>query len=60
MKITTTYEACSIIEGFDGGEQDQATILAAWQYIKDSGAYYALQGFYGRNVRHLTEAGLLK
>lgn len=56
----TPYNACACVEGFDNEEHDRDTIISAWQYIKDTGLYTTLQGWYGRTVRDLTEAGLIK
>ena len=54
------YTACSIAEGFCEGENasndEQGT---AWQWLLDTGLCWKLQGFYGRTVTDLLEAGLL-
>jgi len=56
-----TYKACSIAEGFDGGEDatdEQKT--AAWQFLIDTGAVNTLQGWYGRTAASLIEQGICK
>jgi hypothetical protein len=57
----STYRACSICEGFDGGEDatdEQKT--AAWQFLIDTGAVNTLQGWYGRTAADLIEQGICK
>ena len=53
------FTACSIVEGFCGGENatDEERV-AAWQYIIDTGLYKTMQGWYGRTARDLIEAGI--
>lgn len=53
----TTYDACAIIEGFDGQEHTQAEVLAAWQHLIDTGDAWRLQGWYGRTAAALILAG---
>lgn len=53
------FDACAIVEGFDGEEHDEETILGAWQYLVDTGAAWSLQGWYGRAAASLIEAGLI-
>lgn len=56
-----SYTACSIAEGFCGGEgASEKDQLIAWQYIKDRGIYKNLQGFYGRTVAALLDIGYIK
>lgn len=59
MTTWTPYDACACVEGFDGIEHTEDEIISAWQYIKDTGLYRSLQGWYGRTVRDLTEAGYI-
>lgn len=54
----TTFEACSIIEGFSGEDHSEEDVLAAWQYLIDTGDAWQLQGFYGRTAQHLIQSGL--
>jgi hypothetical protein len=56
-----TYRACSIAEGFDGGEDaTDAQKVAAWQFLIDTGAAWSLQGWYGRTAQNLIEQGICK
>ena len=50
-------QAIAIIEG--DIEADEEKHLEAWQTIYDTGLYLHLQGFYGRTVERMLEAGLL-
>lgn len=54
----STYDACAIIEGFDGEEHDEEEIIDAFQALIDSGVVWQLQGFYGRSAADLINAGL--
>ncbi|MDE3244464.1 MAG: hypothetical protein KGN80_00140 [Acidobacteriota bacterium] len=56
----TTYEACAIVEGFDGEEHTDEELHDAWQHLIDTGTCWVLQGWYGRNAAHLIEVGLCK
>jgi hypothetical protein len=47
------------VEGFDGEEHDQETIISAWQYLLDTGLCWKLQGWYGRTANELIEAGFI-
>jgi hypothetical protein len=56
----TPYLACAIAEGFCEGEgASREQQVEAWQYIKDTGLWKTLQGWYGQNVAALTEAGVI-
>jgi len=57
--VGTVFDACAIIEGFDGDEHPYEEQLVAWQYLVDTGACWQLQGFYGRGAAQLIEAGLV-
>jgi len=60
-KKLNNYLACAISEGFNEGEEaSEKDQLIAWQYILDKGLWKTLQGWYGRNVHRLIEAGLIK
>lgn len=54
--IVTNYSACSVAEGFCGGEN--ATIedqLIAWSHLIKTGLCWSLQGWYGRNAANLID-----
>jgi hypothetical protein len=55
----TTYDACSIVEGFCGYEPSEQDQLQAWAALIESGAAWTLQGWYGRNAAALIEAGYI-
>lgn len=59
-KQMNAYEACSIVEGFSGRQHREQEVLAAWQYLVDSGLAWRLQGFYGRTAHALIAQGLLQ
>jgi hypothetical protein len=52
------YEACAIIEGFDGDEHNADEVIDAFQHLINTGAAWSLQGFYGRSAARLIEQGL--
>ena len=54
------YDACAFAEGFASEEPTREQLAASWQYIYDTGLYQTLQGWYGRNVRDLLDAGLIE
>ena len=55
------YKACAYAEGFCEGENaTYEESLCAWQYIRDTGIWRELQGFYGRTVHSLLKQGLIK
>lgn len=51
-----TFDAIEIIEGLT--DADETEILAAWQYLIDTGVVWQLQGFYGRTAHRLIDEGL--
>lgn len=56
--IKSSYEACSIIEDFDGQGCTEEEYVEAFQFLIDNGQAWQLQGFYGRAAQHLIEEGL--
>lgn len=48
--------ACMLIEGQQEAESPEQ-VLAAWQYLIDTGVVWSLQGWYGRRARELIESG---
>ena len=52
----TTFEAIEIAEGLDDTAQPD-DVIAAWQYLHDTGLAYQLQGFFGRTCAQLLENG---
>ena len=60
-KKMNSFHACACAEGFCEGENaSEDEQLAAWQYIRDTGLWRSLQGFYGRQVSHLVNAGVIE
>jgi hypothetical protein len=59
MYTFDNYTAVGIAEGFVEAESEEQ-VIAAWQYIYDTGLYRSLQGFFGRTVHALLEQGVIK
>mgnify|MGYP003335277759 FL=1 len=55
----TPYDASACVEGFDGLDHDEDTILSAWQYLVDTGLAWSLQGWYGRTANQLINDGYI-
>jgi hypothetical protein len=54
------FRACSIAEGFCGGEDaSEEEQQAAWQWLYDQKAYLHLQGWYGRTMQRMLEDGYI-
>lgn len=58
MAIKSSYDACAVIEGFDGEDHDEEEIVEAYQFLINSGEVWSLQGSYGRSAHALIEAGV--
>lgn len=56
-KLQSTYDACAIIEGFDGEEHTEEEDIAAFQLLIDLGNVWSMQGLYGRTAMALIESG---
>ena len=52
------FTATMIAEGVT--EADEDTTLRAWQHLEDTGLGYKLQGWFGRRLRDLIEAGSIR
>lgn len=53
----TIFEAAMIAEGVDDADEDQ--VIAAWQFLHQTGVAYQLQGWFGRTAQHLLAQGLI-
>lgn len=58
-KTLTPYLATGIAEGFEQTD-DEDKVLAAWQYLHDTGLAYQLQGSFGRTAQDLIEQGYIE
>jgi hypothetical protein len=57
MTDLTTFEACSIIEDFDGRTPSREEVVAAFQSLINTKVVWSLQGFYGRTAQRLIDSG---
>lgn len=57
-KSLTPYMATGIAEGFEEAESKEE-VIAAWQYLHDTGMAYSLQGFFGRTATDLIANGII-
>ena len=51
------YRAVGLAEGFESGTEEE--VIAAWQYLVDTGLCWSLQGWFGRTATALIEAGIV-
>ena len=51
------YTAIGIAEGFEPAESEEQ-VIAAWQYLIDTGLCWSLQGWFGRTAADLIENGV--
>ena len=54
----TDYMAVGIAEGFEEAENDDQ-VIEAWQHIYDKRLHLSLQGWFGRTMVDLIEAGYI-
>lgn len=52
------YRACGLVEGFEFSD-DEDEVLAAWQFLVDTGLVWRLQGRFGRTAADMIRAGIL-
>ena len=52
------HKAVALAEGFEEAQTEEEVLLA-WQHLHDTGLGYSLQGFFGRNLHDMIEAGLI-
>ena len=57
-KELTPYLATGYAEGFEEAESEEQ-VIAAWQYLHDTGMAYSLQGWFGRTATQLIEEGVI-
>lgn len=56
-KNMTDYDAVGLAEGFIEAES-QEQVIEAWQHLIDTGLAWTLQGCFGRQAKHLIDAGV--
>tara|TARA_R100001510_G_scaffold57632_1_gene66544 strand:+ start:538 stop:714 length:177 start_codon:yes stop_codon:yes gene_type:complete len=54
-----SYKAICLCEGIEEPESTKE-LMSAWQYIYDNKLYLRLQGWYGRTLDRLIDAGHIK
>ena len=57
MRKLDNYLATGLAEGFEQGTEQE--VIAAWQYLHDTGLAYKLQGWFGRTANDLIEQGII-
>ena len=53
-----SYLATGLAEGFEQGTEQE--VIAAWQYLHDTGLAYQLQGWFGRKAKELIKNKIIK
>ena len=53
-----SYLATGLAEGFEQGTEKE--VIAAWQYLHDTGLAYQLQGWFGRTAQELIKNKIIK
>jgi hypothetical protein len=56
--IMDDYTAVAIAEGFEE-PQSEEQLIAAWQYLVDTGLCSRLQGWFGRTAHGLIKNGII-
>lgn len=54
----TSFDAIGIAEGFIQAESEDQ-VIAAWQYLVNTGLAWQLQGWFGRTAQALIEQGII-
>ena len=58
MRKMDNYLATGLAEGFEQGTEQE--VIAAWQYLHDTGLAYQLQGWFGRTAQELIKKEIKK
>ena len=58
MRKMGIYLATGLAEGFEQGTEQE--VVAAWQYLHNTGLAYQLQGWFGRTAQELIKKEIIK